>query len=426
MIWLLIIVTFLILLLIYLCEKDIISPSFVFCGVFLIAELNVLTNVDKLNVRISEDTFIVVIGGILIFFIGSLIAGYIVKRIKFSPLLENRELYLNKKNMTVLLFFNIFSIGILLSEVYKLTIEKAMYSGSILGALSVYAEVSKFQSIDMSISTMGTLLAVICEAEGYTLGYIIADNWARKKNVSKVSIWCFITAFLSTFCQGSRGGVFMIIVAIFVFVLAYREERNINNVGFKLIFEMLLVVCLLIGIFQVIGVVTGKMWDISFYDYFSVYLGDPLINLNTKLHEGIIRSQVMGQTSFPTLVKKIFQVCGREIPSYYGLSNFQYYEGHNLGNVYTIFAYLIADYGVLGMFMVLLIIGFCIQSMYIIAKKCKTQTSVERVIWAYMLASVAFSFFSNKICQNITFFRLIMFVFVWLLMKNMFTRKSRI
>ena len=148
--------------------------------------------------------------------------------------------------------------------------------------------------------------------------------------------------------------------------------------------------------------------------------------MNTKLHEGIIRSQVMGQTSFPTLVKKIFQVCGREIPSYYGLSNFQYYEGHNLGNVYTIFAYLIADYGVLGMFMVLLIIGFCIQSMYIIAKKCKTQTSVERVIWAYMLASVAFSFFSNKICQNITFFRLIMFVFVWLLMKNMFTRKSRI
>ena len=102
-----------------------------------------------------------------------------------------------------------------LSEVYKLTIEKAMYSGSILGVLSAYAEVSKFQSIDMSISTMGTLLAVICEAEGYTLGYIIADNWARKKNVSKVSIWCFITAFLSTFCQGSRGGVFMIIVAIF-------------------------------------------------------------------------------------------------------------------------------------------------------------------------------------------------------------------
>ena len=69
MIWLLIIVTFLILLLIYLCEKDIISPSFVFCGVFLIAELNVLTNVNKQNVRISQETLIDLIGVILKLFI---------------------------------------------------------------------------------------------------------------------------------------------------------------------------------------------------------------------------------------------------------------------------------------------------------------------------------------------------------------------
>lgn len=426
MIFLLMTITFLILLLIYLIEKDIISPSFIFCGVFVVAELNVLTNIEKIDVKISVDTFILMIGGILLFFMGTLSANYIIKKIKWNTSLKNREIYMNNKKMVMLLCFNLLSILVILNEVYKLTIERASYSGNILGALSMYAEVSKFQVVDMSLSTTSTLLSVICEAEGYTLGYIIADNLARKKEVNKVTVMCFITAFLSTFCQGSRGGIFMIIVSVFAFVLAYREVKGIKAIGFKLVFKMLLTVCISIVIFQVIGIITGKMWNVSFYEYLSVYLGDPLINLNTKVQEGIVRSPVMGLASFSALLKKFYQVRGVVIPSYYGLSSFQYFEGHNLGNVYTIFAYLIADYGTWGMYVVLFIIGFCVQSMYIVAKKTKTQISVGKVIWAYMLAGVAFSFFSNKVCQNITFFRIVMFVFVWLLIRFVLTKKVNV
>lgn len=423
MILLLMIVTFLILLLVYFVEKDIISPSFIFCGVFLVSELNVFTNVERLNVRISIDTFGVVVGGIFLFFIGTILASYIIGKIRFPQSIKNRELYLTKKQMRMLLIFNIFSILVILNEVYKLTVQKASYSGNVLGALGIYAEVSKFQSIDMSISTIATILSAICEAEGYTLGYIIADNLARKKRLNKLTVLCFITSFLSTFCQGSRGGMFMIVVAVFSFLLAYREEHNMRSIGIKLIFKILIIICISIGIFQLIGVITGKMWNVSFYEYLSVYLGDPLINLNTKLREGIVRTTIMGQSSFPSLIKKLYQAGGWNISPYYGLSDFQYYEGYNLGNVYTIFSNLIADYGIYGMYIAILIIGFCVQTIYIIAKKNKEQVCVERIIWGYVLTSVAFSFFSNKVCQNITFFRLIMFIFAWALIRFVLTKK---
>lgn len=107
--------------------------------------------------------------------------------------------------MILILLFNCFSIIYILWEIYSLTVTKAYYQGSILGSLNVYAEVSKFSSIDMKVSTISTLLTALCEAEGYMFGYFIAYNLAHKIKTSKMMILCFITAFISTFCQGSRG-----------------------------------------------------------------------------------------------------------------------------------------------------------------------------------------------------------------------------
>lgn len=109
-----------------------------------------------------------------------------------------------------------------------LTVIKAYYQGSILGSLSVYAEVSKFSSIDMKISTISTLLTALCEAEGYMFGYFIAYNLAHKIKTSKMMILCFITAFISTFCQGSRGGIFMILASVIEYIIVYKEKRIIK------------------------------------------------------------------------------------------------------------------------------------------------------------------------------------------------------
>lgn len=75
MIYLLSFLTVLLLILIYIIEKDVISPSFIFCFVFMIAEFNVISNVIKLGVKFRVDTVLVVTLGIFIFFIGTILAN---------------------------------------------------------------------------------------------------------------------------------------------------------------------------------------------------------------------------------------------------------------------------------------------------------------------------------------------------------------
>lgn len=401
-------------------QKDIISPAFVFCMAFFVAGINVLTNIELLNVEFSSTTVILVMLGTLAFCIGSFRFNgkiYKYKRI----FIKRKEIYVedafSNLKMILILLFNFFSIIYILREIYSLTVTKAYYQGSILGSLNVYAEVSKFSSIDMKVSTISTLLTALCEAEGYMFGYFIAYNLAHKIKTSKMMILCFITAFISTFCQGSRGGIFMILASVIEYIIVYKEKKN-NQIGIDIIRKIVVFMCLAIVSFQLYGVISGKNWNVSIYEYFSVYLGDPLINLNTKLREGIERTQIHGICSFGSILKNILSKLSIEFRDYKGLSQFQYSEGHNLGNVYTIFAYLIADFGYVGMIITMFLIGKISNLIYMFAQSQNFENIFFRVLYSYMLVCIAFSFFSNKVCENISFYHIYMFAFVLLFTRN--------
>ena len=204
----------------------------------------------------------------------------------------------------------------------------------------------------------------------------------------------------------------------------YRKEKGIKIIGVKLIFKLIGVIILAIIAFQIIGTITGKMWDVSVYEYFSVYLGDPLINFDTKLSNGIERTKISGQASFGGLIKNIFGKLGIYVPKYGALGEFQYYGNHNLGNVYTIFAYLIADFGILGCLIACFIIGIIVEFIYIrTIRNKKNNDEFITILCGYIMSSVAFSFFSNKICENVTIYHIYMFLFVFIIL-NFLTKKG--
>lgn len=400
------------LIFIYAVSNDILFPAFVFAFVFVAAELNLLTNVQNLKVSLGFDTTSIIVGGIMCFTIGSILAG---KRsfslIKFKTH-KSRVIDISKKKAIAVLAFNIFAICYILREVYNMTVERAGYSGSVLGALGIYAEVSKFQNIDMKVSIFSTLLTALCEAEGYVFGYILSSKLVNKEKISLLEMLCFLTVFLSTFCQGSRGGIWMIISSCIVYIILYRKKMGVKKIGFKLVGKVLFVFLLGLIAFQVIGVMTGKFWNVSFYEYLSVYLGDPIINLDIIVKKGIQRTPIWGYQSFGALVAKFYSMFGLAIP-YYPSWGFQHsINGHNLGNVYTIFASLIADFGVWGMYCSLVIIGYVSSLIYNIARHASKTISVSVIFYGYILTNIGFSFFSNKFCENVSVYHLYVFLFV--------------
>ncbi len=404
------------MLMFYALRKDIISPSFVFAAVFVVAEINLLTNVSTLHVSLSIDTVLVVTGGILFFALGCLFA----RKAFFKEVhVANTEIdcqvpiTLNFWHYIGLLGFNVVSIFYILNEVYQMTVTKAYYSGNVLGSLSVYAEVSKFQDIDMKVSRISTLLTALCEAEAYVFSYVLAKNIVYKNKLNKMELLCFATAVLSTFCQGSRGGVWIIISMIFISLMLYREKTGKKSISIKLIGKVILIIIMAVLIFQLTGMVTGKVWDVSFYEYFSVYLGNPILNLDTAMKEGIVKTPIWGRLTFAPFIKKFFPMFGLTVPIYKNLRQFRYTtDGHNLGNVYTIFAPLIADFGIIGMLLALFIIGFICTYMYNVSSKTTNKAiALSKILYGYIITNIAFSFFSNKFCENISVYRMYVFAF---------------
>ena len=399
----------------YMLDKDVLNPSVAFCGVFFVASFNVITNINLLGVNLGIDTVLVVFIGMLAISIGTIISRFFSHRytIKRLLLLKKKHKFVeNKFKLQLLLCFNIGSIIFILADVYWITVSRVNYSGNILKALSVYAEVSKFQNIDMKVSTLSTFLTATCEAEGYVLGYIIAKQFVKREHISTLLILCFITAFVSTFCQGSRGGLFMLIALCVNYVEIFQGQNKVSLL--KLIKPVLFFGFMVIGAFQIAGEVSGKNWNIGVYEYLSVYLGDPLINLDSALKDGIVRAPIVGMVSFDGLMKKLARTFGFSIPLYINdFRVFRYSNGHNLGNVYTIFAYLIADFGIFGTFIALIVIGAFCEYFHQKSKKSVDDVSVFGIIYGYILACVVFSFFSNKICEAITFYHFCVIVAIF-------------
>lgn len=430
MIYLLVIILGFLTYFIYYIYKDVLNPAFVFSAVFLVASINLMTNIDTVGVNIHLDTILCILFGILALFVGTILINKVNIRVRstffdtISVIKKKRRVQLNNCFLFLTLIFNIFSIFYILKEVYSLTIQYAYYSGSVLGSLSVFAEVSKFGNIGLRVGTLSTFLSAFLEAEAFVLGYIIISSFVDKTKNNILVILCFITSFLSTFCQGSRGGIFIIITLLVIYVLLDRINRNKKHINMKLIRKGFLAVLIALVVFQITGVATGKNWDISAYEYLSVYLGFPIYNFDRALLNGIPRTKPIGLASFPGLYSNLFPKLGIDFEKYTYLSNFLSLNGHNTGNVYTIFGSLIADFGFIGATFVLMVIGSIMQLLYNKSKRNEYAISMAQILYAYFLSCIAFSFFSNKICENITMYHIFEFIFACL-WSMLLTRKSR-
>ena len=418
MIFIIILIIAVVLGMVYFSQRDIISPAFIVTAVFLISCINLATNISLYGVFLSFETGIVIILGLIFFVLGTLLVSVVNKRVVW-----NRSLNIQKRNImlhclgrkfcVVLIIFNVFSIVFILREVYLLTVTRANFTGSVLSSLSVYAEVSKFQNIDMKLSSISTLMSALCEAEAYVLSYYLADKYARKIKLSIFEILSFITAFLTTFCQGSRGGVFILFTVIISFIISSREVNRFKTLPFKTIFGLLFLISISLVFFQLVGELTGKMWNVSFYEYLSVYLGDPIINLDVAINKGIERTPFWGYLTFFPMIKYFFPKLGFDIPYYNSYARFNEINGHNTGNVYTIFAPFVADYGLIGMLVAMFFLGVICQLFYNLSKSAQSGITTVKVIYSYMAACLGFSFFSSKITENLSVFRIAVFIFAF-------------
>lgn len=418
------------LVLVYKVFKNIVQPSFLLVLVFTVSSLNLFTNCFFLNISIGLNTVLIITCGCACFFIGSLLVHYIygkkgnMHQVTSSVDTVEKGIEISNSLLFIITIINLVGCSYIIYNVYTLVVQTFNYSGSILGSLSVFATESKFGTTGIKINTISTIFSCLLEAEAYVIGYVIVKNLVKKISPSIAELVCFTSSFLSTFCQGSRSGVCILISLVLLYVFLYQKQQNLKNVMKQVFFKLLLVVCFAVFLFWISGEITGKNWNVSFYEYLSVYLGFPIYNLNHALNIGITQPEIPGLVSFDAILKKILPLINITYAPYTLTREFVYFDGHNMGNVYTIFYYLIADFGVLGMFFFMFLIGGIMQILFEHALNNKQVLSLAEVVLCYFLTTVSFSFFSNKICEVIAVFHIIEvgFAYLWIKIFEFFSK----
>lgn len=359
-------------------KKDILSPTFITCGIYLISVLCSIIGLFYWN-DVSElhiKTLFAIILGLVSFGFGELLARYIRK----SPLKENdccsnfeKIQKISMSKFYILIFLLIFSIIYVIFQIKKVC--------SLYGYSSNFSEVLYFYrkandllyggnanaSYDINFIAKQCLkfCCVVCVFFEYMFVKSLL-NKEPKKNKFIYLLGMILALFSSLLSTGRSIFMHLIIALLFIFIILYRKKYTDKNSSKKLIRYVLSIgivsVCLLFVLMPLLGRKTeGSMLDnVSFALGVHIPSFDKKINDDTDYTGTVYYSNSM---TFNNLYAFLYK--NKIISNYSKYRPVWYRFGNYSSNTYTSLGAYYNDYGFLGVIMLQFIFGFVISTLYL-------------------------------------------------------------
>lgn len=397
------------------------SPPVLFVLGFLISSIILSTMSDFWNVNLGFDTIMLISLGSFFFLLGSCVCVSITQQRHNSPRLNNteinqkrlqwferiRQITHKKKLVWVFIIFNILSVA---AYVYfKLQIAYSYgASGELLYLMAYVSDLEKLMAVQIEINSIVTLCFAICRYSGYIWGMLFIDVFFAENKMDKRLLICFAVSLFAWFMTGSRGDGISMILGVIIYGILKNSQYKKFKFRLRTVILCGFLIVAFIFLFDFYARITNRIEDdYDLWEYISIYVGAPLLNLDYMLKHNIEHSSVFGEKTFGGIYKMISSKLGIDIvpkSTYASLaSEYRAYRGHTLGNVYTIYRPLLIDFGWIGTLITIFIMGFVCQSLYEEARKIyhKKSISVKTLMYIFLSSSILFSFFSNKICGTV-------------------------
>lgn len=279
-------------------------------------------------------------------------------------------------------------------------------SSSLSETIGNFNEMNKFGDTSFSLTGIPGLLSQFMIG----VAYMAALLWVRGLTYlptkhRKLSLLAFCVSLVVLLVSGSRTVTFTLFV-ITVLVYVYFLQKmgrfpTIKNWKISIIIYVITGFVLIFVVFIVLVNVLGRQQQTNYIYYLSFYLGAPLKNFDLTVQQGIPKSEYFGQYSLKYLYISLtrFGIVPQE--AQVGAYPFISFNGYFLGNVYTIFYALVADFGYYGAILSILIIAVFSQISYEIAARTFSQFPFSMILYMFIAAQLLMSFFSCNILQNI-------------------------
>ena len=408
-------------------NNEIIAPQSTFCIAFLFSITYAIGYVKMWSLDPSTQTFFVIAGGGVLFVIVSTLTGWAYDAIHRDeirkariPLKTSQFDYIVPHRWKLVVPICIQLATLLLTIQFL----KDINVGSIAAAMNYYRIINMFTEDSLYMPSYLSQLRAFCIASGYVWSYILANNIVFK--VKRNRGWLILNLLLSItngVMTGGRASVIGIVIAFAVQYYIIYQRR----VGWKRFFTFKKI--LKVGIIGAVSIVVfvqsinwlGRTLKVGFGEYIAIYLSAELKNLDIFIRKGIFgASPDRWQTSIyfiNFLARRGFHpewLHKTDIP-------FQTVNGHNLGNVYTIFYSFIYDGGYLAVvFFITLMAIICqvlFKTTHIWRERDQNKINISIIIYSYLYFGIVFCFFSDFFYESLLNINFLKYVLTWYILK---------
>lgn len=353
----------------YFFQKNVLNPSFVLCGTFLVSLFFSILNSQKWGFILLSETYLIITFSLASFIIAGIFAYMIpIKNTKRDIIIFQH--FLSGK---LLILMNI----VLLLGLYKYYRETRELSFMVHNldrdySLLYYARMAKLQFYD--ISRMSNLFFKISQAFSYISLIIFFRNIVDKKNSFYNLIFISPVFIYLIYCILSTGRTEIIYLTVYsiniYFIFLYKKNNYSSKINKKIIFYIFISFLIFIILFTLIGSMRGQLISKEgTYDRLSIYIGGSIPALNNYIKNGIIfPTEILGQNTF----FGIYRILGKintTIPQLYAPLPFIVFKNGHSTNVYTGIVRYYNDFGFFITLIIMFFLGFFYNIFFRIACK---------------------------------------------------------
>ncbi|WP_236892285.1 O-antigen polymerase [Clostridium beijerinckii] len=381
-----------------LVNRDICAPSSLFCLSFLVCSFFTTLFSKKWGVNLEVKTYAVIVCGVLVFCITSFFINMIFRPFKYKNT-NTTSNSIKRYKLIFLLVFQLVSYILIFMNEKQLVMQ---YGHSNSGSISdiIYGFRALVLDNKADLNPIISLIRRICNTSAYIWGFLISEKLVNKieykKNVLILLYINFIVSLLGNMLDGQRGNTIAIILSttMMAYIMWNRKNNNRKKIKIKSIIKILILFCMILLVFQGIGTLLGRIsYGNTLIDYIGIYIGAEIANLNIVIQSGITTNDLFGRLTFHS----IYLMLGVDTAGVEGIG-FQYSNGYQLGNVYTVFKDYLLDFGYIGYLLPVCFISLFSTIFYLKIKNRANYKNIDigLIILSQVLFAVVFSFFSNK------------------------------
>lgn len=412
----------------YLNNRSLVSPSILFCGGMTIASFIAWINQIAWNLELDIRTFLVITLGALEFIIVGYVVNFIFNTIssgtrakKIAPYKVIPE-YVDKR------FTSILFIQLVILFLAVFTIRRATGISNLMTAINYINYVQNgFIKGQINLPGYFGLILLFNSSAGMMAGYVFLENIIVKRKFNLILFFNLLLGLATPLLTGARGDsiVFLIALTILGYFIV-KEQHNWNSANTKYVVLGIIGAILFVFVFEWSASLVGRnMENSNLGEYISTYMGAEIANLNEfiKNRSFPIKGEIFGQQTFVTILPTLSRVFRFALPDYKLDIPFQILNGHNTGNVATMFYSWLYDFGYMGIGILTIVVSGVGEVCYKFAKQ-SNGFGIMKLVYSYIGALIALSFFSNRFFENLNVNFLYMII-SWIVLKYILFRRGK-